>query len=98
MKSVNLNLKTVPISDLTSIELTAFLLISNFQKAKNSDAYDLLSYFNFLSEEAVFIDCNSIKDGYLVDDARKAEIFVIDELEVLENKYNYLLELLKNSP
>lgn len=94
----NLNLKTVPIGDLTSVELTAFLLISNFQKEKNSDAYDLLSYFNFLSEDAIFIDCNSIKDGYLVDDARKAEIFVVDELEVLENKYNYLLELLKNSP
>lgn len=94
----NLNLKTVPINDLTSIEQTAFLLISNFHREKNSDAYDLLSYFNFLSEKAVFIDCNSIIDRSLVEDARKAEIFVIDEVEVLENKYNYLLELLKNSP
>lgn len=94
----NLNLKIVPINDLTSIDQASFLLISNFQKDANKDAYELLTYFNFLSEGAVFIDCNSIKDSYLVEDARKAEIFVIDEVEVLENKYDYLLELLKNSP
>lgn len=94
----NLNLRAVPINELTSSELEAYLLISNFQKEKNSEAYELLSYFNYLSEKAIFIDCNSIKDGYLVDDARKTDIFVVDELEVLENKYIKLLESLKISP
>ena len=94
----NLNLKIIPINELTSIEQAGFLLISNFKKEKNKDAYELLTYFNFLSEGATVIDCNSITDVSLVEDARKADIFVIDEVQVLEFKYNYLLELLKNSP
>ncbi|MEK6628653.1 MAG: hypothetical protein AABY53_08500 [Bdellovibrionota bacterium] len=92
----NLDLKIIPISELTSADQAGFLLISNFKREQNKDAYDLLVYFNFLSEGASFFDCNSIEDSYLVDDARKADIFVIDEVEILENKYNNLLELLKN--
>lgn len=92
----NLDLKIIPIGELTSADQAGFLLISNFKREKNKDAYDLLAYFNFLSEGASFFDCNSIEDSYLVDDARKADIFVIDEVEILENKYNNLLELLKN--
>ena len=94
----NLNMKIVAIEDITSAEQNAFLMISNFPKMKNEFAYDLLIYFNYLSEGAVFIDCNSINDASLVEDARKAEIFVIDEVEVLEQKYEYLKELLKISP
>lgn len=93
-----LNMKIVAIGEITSTEQNAFLMISNFPKEKNSFAYDLLIYFNYLSEGAVFIDCNSINDASLVEDARKAEIFVIDEVEVLEHKYDYLKELLKISP
>lgn len=92
----NLNLVTIPIGELTAINRTGSLLISCFVKEKNKDAYDLMAYFNFLSEGATFIDCNSISDTYLVEDARKADIFVIDEVEVLEYKYDYLAELLKN--
>lgn len=94
----NLNIKAVPIGELTSIEQAGFLLISNFKKADNVEAYEILTYFNFLSEGAVFVDCNSIKDSYLVDDARKAEISVIDEHEIIDSKYNYLVDFLKNSP
>lgn len=94
----DLNLKFVPIGDLTSIDENGALLISNFQKEKNVEAYELLTYFNFLSQGAVLIDCNSNADSSLIEDARRAEIFVIDEKEVVLNKYNYLLETMKNSP
>ncbi len=94
----DLNIKTVGINDLTSINHAGFLLISNFKKEKNKDAYDLITYFNFLSEGAVFVDCNSLEEGQLVEEARKAEIFVIDELEIMTNKYNNMREILKNSP
>ncbi len=94
----NLNMKIVAIEDITSAEQNAFLMISNFPKEKNAFAYELLIYFNYLSEGAVFIDCNSINEASLVEEARKAEIFVIDEVEVLEHKYDYLKELLKISP
>lgn len=94
----NLNFTAVNINELTTSELVGALLISDFKKALNKDAYDLLTYFNFLSQGAVFIDCNSIEEPSLVEDARKAEIAVIDEGQVITHKYNYLLEILKISP
>lgn len=94
----NLNIKFVNINELTTVEQSGFLLISDFKKELNKEAYELLTYFNFLSEGALFIDCNSIIDHFLVDDARKAEIAVIDETQVINSKYQHLLNLLKISP
>lgn len=94
----NLNLTSVNINELTTSEIVGALLISDFKKSLNKDAYDLLTYFNFLSQGAVFMDCNSLEEPSLVDDARKAEIAVIDEGQVISQKYNYLLEILKISP
>lgn len=92
----DLKIKMISINELTTSEQVASLMISNFEKEKNKDAYELLTYFNFLSEGAVLMDANSVKDGFLVEDARKAEIFVVDETEILRNKYEFLLEKLKN--
>ena len=94
----NLNIRVININELTTSNVTCALLISDFKKELNRDAYELLTYFNFLLPGAVFIDCNSINEGSLVEDARKAEIAVIDETEVIAQKYNYLLEILKISP
>ncbi|MGZ3724737.1 MAG: hypothetical protein ACXWQQ_03025 [Pseudobdellovibrio sp.] len=93
----NLNIQIVNINELTTSNVTCALLISDFEKELNRDAYELLTYFNFLLPGAVFIDCNSINESSLVEDARKAEIAVIDESEVIAQKYNYLLEILKIS-
>jgi hypothetical protein len=87
----------VNINELTTSEIVGALLISDFKKELNKDAYDLLTYFNFLSQGALFIDCNSITEPSLVEDARKAEIAVIDEGQLITRKYNYLLEHLKIS-
>lgn len=92
-----LSLKVVEVNDLTSIEEAGLLLIVQLSRAAYPDEYELMTYFNFLSEGAVFIDCGSLQDSLMVEEARKAEIFVIEETEVLSNKYEYLLEILKNS-
>ena len=94
----NLNLKFVNINELTTSNTVCTLLISNFKKELNIDAYELLTYFNFLLPGAVFVDCNSLNESSLVEEARKAEIAVIDEVQVLEQKYQYLLDFLKISP
>ena len=93
----DLNIRLININELTTIDHAGFLLISDFKKEDNREAYELLTYFNFISEGALFIDCNSINDQFLVDDARKAEIAVIDETAVINAKYHYLLNLLKIS-
>lgn len=94
----NLNIRVVNINELTTSNIVCTLLISDFKKELNKDAYELLTYFNFLLPGAVFVDCNSINESSLVEDARKAEIAVIDELQVIEQKYHYLLNFLKISP
>jgi hypothetical protein len=94
----NLNLRAVNINELTTSDLAGALLVCDFKKSTNKDAYELLTYFNFLLQGALFIDCNSINDSFLVEDARKAEIAVVDEREVITQKYFYLLEKLKISP
>ena len=93
----DLNIRLVNINELTTSEIVGALLISDFKKEINLDAYELLTYFNFLSQGAIFIDCNSVESPSLVEDARKAEIAVIDEGQVISQKYNYLLEILKIS-
>lgn len=94
----DIDLTSVPINELTTSDITGALFISDFKKSVNKEAYELLTYFNFLSQGALFIDCNSIQDGFLVEDARKAEIAVVDELEFLTEKYLYLQENVKISP
>lgn len=94
----NLNIRSININELTTSELAGALLVSDFKKSTNKEAYELLTYFNFLLQGALFVDCNSIKDSFLVEDARKAEIAVVDEREVITQKYFYLLEKLKISP
>lgn len=97
LKSFVFNLKVsfVNVNELTTSDIVGALLISDFKKSINKDAYELLTYFNFLTQGALFIDCNSINDSFLVEDARKAEIAVIDEGEVITQKYNKLREIVK---
>lgn len=94
----DMNLRFVSINELTTSDISGALFISDFKKVINREAYELLTYFNFLSQGALFIDCNSITDGSLVEDARKAEIAVIDEVEFITQKYRYLQDNLKISP
>ena len=93
----DLNLRSVNINELTTSDLAGGLLVSDFKKSTNKEAYELLTYFNFLLQGALFIDCNSINDSFLVEDAKKAEIAVVDEREVITQKYFYLLDKLKIS-
>lgn len=94
----DMKLRPVHINELTTSDVNGALFISDFKKTINREAYELLTYFNFLSQGALFIDCNSITDGSLVEDARKAEIAVIDEVEFITQKYRYLQDNLKISP
>lgn len=93
-----LQLKVVEVNDLTSLKEAGALLIAHLEQQAYPDDYELVAYFNFLSPGAVFIDCNSLQNAILAEEARKAEIFVVDEREVLLNKYEYLSDILKNSP
>lgn len=94
----NISISTMPLNELTQLESGSVLLISNLHKKSNPEAYESITYFNFLSRGAAFVDLNSRNEPILTDEARRAEIIVIDEVEVLKSKYQTILELFKNSP
>ncbi|AGH95144.1 hypothetical protein [Pseudobdellovibrio exovorus] len=94
----NLNLKVITAMQLVSIDYSASLMISKFKKEMNKEAYELMTYFNFLSSTALLIDCHSCSNNYLVEEARRAEVGVIEEEAVTSMKYTYLSEIMKNSP
>ena len=93
-----LQISTVPLSELTQLESSSVLLISNLSRKNNPEAYESITYFNFLSRGAAFIDLCSRNEPVLAEEARRAEITVIDEIEILRIKYGMILELFKNSP
>lgn len=96
--SFNLDIEVVAPAELSGIDSTASLLISDFTREDAKDAYELITYFNFLNPGSLLIDCRSQTEGSLAEEARKADISVIEQNDVLKAKYDYLLDLIKNSP
>lgn len=93
----NIQITTVPLNEITQVEGGSVLLISNLSRKKNAEAYESITYFNFLARGAAFVDVNSRSEPTLAEEARRAEIIVIDELQILRIKYLSILEMFKNS-
>lgn len=93
----NIQLTTVPLNELTQVESGSVLLISNLSEKNNAEAYESITYFNFLARGAAFVDLNSRNEPGLAEEARRAEIIVIDEIQILQIKYHSILEMFKNS-
>lgn len=86
-----MNIRTVRLSDLTLLQTASGLLVSNVTEEMDKEAYETLAYFNFLSHGAVFVDFHSYSNANLIEEARRAELFIIEELEILTLKMNSLL-------
>lgn len=93
----NIEVTTVPLNELTQLESGSVLLISNLQKDIHPEAYESITYFNFLTRGATFVDVKSRNEPILAEEARRAEINVIEEVDVLRIKYQTILEIFKNS-
>lgn len=93
----NLDIQYVPLSELTQVKFSIDLLVSNMSPEIDAEAFESLTYFNFLKPKAIFIDFQSFRNDSLVHEARRAELNVVEELEILSLKYKTLIELCKNS-
>ncbi len=94
----NLSLTFVSLNEINQVSKTSSMLISNVNETINPGAHESLAYFNYLSHGGVFVDANSERNGSLIEEARRAELTVIQEIEILTLKYKTLLELSKISP
>lgn len=85
---------TISLEELTQLESSNGLLVINLDKQKDPEAYESITYFNFLTPNAVFVDLQSRIENSLVEEARRAELIVVGEIEILKTKYASILELL----
>ena len=98
MHAFGIEIQTVPLNELTQLESGSVLLVSNLNRKSNIEAYESLTYFNFLSRGAAFVDLNSRNEAILAEEARRAEIIMIEEIDILQIKYQTIIEIFKNSP
>lgn len=86
-----LNVKSVALNDLTLLQTATSLLISNMTPQMNKEAYEALAYFNFLSQGGIFVDFQSQTSMALIEEAQRAELNTVEELEILTLKFKSLL-------
>ncbi len=87
----NLNVQSIELNDLTRLQTTSGILISNLNATTDKEAFESLTYFNFLSHGAIFVDFQSYGDAGLIEEARRAELNVVEELEILTLKFKSLI-------
>lgn len=87
----NLQIKPVSLNELTLLQTASGLLISNVTPEMDKDAYETLTYFNFLTHGGVFVDFQSYSHPTLIEEAKRAELNTVEELEILTLKFNSLL-------
>ncbi|MBC7467539.1 MAG: hypothetical protein H7256_16230 [Bdellovibrio sp.] len=85
---------TISLEELTQLDSSNGLLVINIDKQSDPEAYESITYFNFLTPNAVFVDMQSRTEDGLVEEARRAELMVFGEVEILKTKYQSILELL----
>jgi len=92
MKDFIFNLKVKPVSlhELTLLQVASGLLISNVTPEMDKEAYETLTYFNFLTHGGVFVDFQSYSNVTLIEEAKRAELNVVGELEILTLKFKSL--------
>lgn len=87
----NLNVQPVSLHDLTLLQVASGLLISNVTPEMDKEVYETLSYFNFLTHGGVFVDFQSYSNATLIEEAKRAELNVVEELEILTLKFKALI-------
>ena len=87
----NLHIKPVSLNELTLLQTASGLLISNVTPDMDKEAYETLTYFNFLTHGGVFVDFQSYSHPTLIEEAKRAELNTVEELEILTLKFKSLL-------
>lgn len=87
----NLNVKPVRLNELTLLQTASGMLISNVTADMDKEAYETLAYFNFLVHGGIFVDFQSYSNSTLIEEAKRAELNTVEELEILTLKFQSLI-------
>jgi hypothetical protein len=87
----NLKLNHIQLNELTRVQTASGLMIANLTQEMDPEAFEAMTYFNFLSHGATFVDFQSYKNDTLIEEAKRAELQVVEELEILTLKFHSLI-------
>jgi len=92
----DVDLHQLSFDELATISDAASFLAIDFNLDDNSEVVEILTYFNFLSEGAIFFDMQSFKNDSLSSEAEKVQLKVIDAIEFYITKYKIIQKKLNN--
>lgn len=91
-------LQQISFDEISHVTENSSLLVIDFDLALNPDLVEVLSYFNFLSEKSLFLDLQQINNSSLAEEADRASLTVLSDLEFHLEKYKILKNKLNISP
>lgn len=93
---INLKIEVKVFDELTHNEELSSLLVVDVDLDIETELFENLSYFNFLSPHSIFIDFRSDKNNLLQLEAEKAELVVLDGREFFHKKYQLAAQIIEN--
>lgn len=93
---INLKIDVKVFDELVHTEELSSLLIVDADFEIETELFQNLSYFNFLSPRSIFIDFRSDRNNLLQLEAEKAELVVLDGREFFMKKYQLASEIVGN--
>jgi hypothetical protein len=92
----NVQIQQLNLDDMTGISELASLLVIDFDLSEFPDMVETLTYFNFVTENAVFFDLQNYRNDTLSSEAEKASLRVLDSAEFHLHKYRLFQKNLNN--
>ncbi len=93
---INLKIEVKNFDELTHNEELSSLLFVDVDLDKETELFENLSYFNFLSPHSIFIDFRSDRNNLLQLEAEKAELVVLDGRKFFLKKYQLAQQIVEN--
>ena len=91
----DVELKQISFDEMANISELSSLLVTDFLLGKSAELVEILTYFNFVAEGAVFFDLQNYLDDSLSSEAEKASMKVLDSVEFHLHKYRFYQKNLK---
>lgn len=83
------HIQQLTLDDISNISELASLLVIDFAQNEFPEIVETLTYFNFVTENALFLDLQSYLNNTLSAEAERASLRVLDSVEFQLHKYRF---------
>ena len=90
---VNLKIEIHNFEDITEIDGLSSLIIVDIDLVAHKELFEILSYFNFMSPNSIFLDLREIHFEQLRQEAEKAELTCLSGKKFWVTRYNLAMRI-----